>query len=50
MTENILNYRCLSRKLTGSSNTIRANYVPKQFREKVYKLEEIIEDYLKADK
>jgi len=49
MTKKIINYRCVSRILTGSDHVIRSNYVPKKYQNQVSKLEDKIESWVKLN-
>jgi len=43
MSENLINWSELSRKLSGSDNSIRANKIPKKYELKVKRLLKLLE-------
>lgn len=43
MSKKILNYRHISRKLTGKDFLIRSNFVPKKYKEKINELENLVD-------
>lgn len=45
MSKKILNYRHISRKLTGNDFTIRSNFVPKNYKEKITELENLVDGW-----
>lgn len=46
----IINYRELSRLLTKKTTTIRANYIPEQYKDQIKELENLINYWLSKHK
>lgn len=46
----LINYRELSRILTGKTTTIRANSIPERYKERLKELENIINYWLSKNK
>ena len=45
MSKELIKWSELSRKLSGSDNSIRANKIPKKYKDKVNKLFKMLDDW-----